>query len=427
MSDGEQIQKDLAADLTEQPKPAPETPPNHNGQRNRIIGYILLFFGLLACIAAIVWWEFFRNHVSTDDAYVGGNLVIVSSRQDGTVVAFYADDTDFVKQGQLLVELDPTDYVLHFEQTKAALELAARQVKALFEEVREREAEVLLRTALHGRSQTDYNNRTALVGSRAISKEDYTHSQADLDAAQASLDLALHQLAGAKAKLGTGPLPNHPTIEQAKNNAREAYLGVRRCSIFAPVTGFVAKRSVQAGQSLKTAMPLLAVIPLEHIWVEANFRETQLENIRIGQPVNVTADIYGSNVIYKGWVGGIQGGSGSVFSLLPPQNATGNWIKIVQRVPVRIFLDPQQIKDHPLLLGLSVYANVDVSNTDGSFLASQVPEEALMKTDVFDIPLDVLDSVLEAIVKDNLGMNHSFTTEGTEKHEGTEKKNLDVK
>lgn len=401
MTDGEQIQKNLADDLVK--KPPAETPPSHNGKRNRIVGYVLLFFALLACIAFFLWWEFFRNHVSTDDAYVGGNMVIVSSRQEGTAIAFYADDTDFVEQGQLLVELDPTDYVLYFEQTKTSLELAAREVRSLFEEVREREAEVLFRMALHGRSSIDYKNRMALVGSQAISKEDYTHSQADLDAAQASLDLAMHQLAGVRAMLGTGPLQQHPIIEKAKYNVREAYLGVKRCSIFAPVSGFVAKRNVQAGQSLKTAMPLLAVIPLENIWIDANFKETQLENIRIGQPVDVTADIYGGRVVYKGRVWGVQGGSGSVFSLLPPQNATGNWIKIVQRVPVRIYLDPQQIREFPLLLGLSVYAKIDVTDTDGLFLAEKTPEKALMTTDVFDVPLDQLDAAMEVVVKENLG------------------------
>jgi membrane fusion protein, multidrug efflux system len=403
MTDGEQIQKNLAASLCKE-KPS-ETPPGPNTKRNRIVGYLLLFFGLLGIIAFILWWELFRNHVATDDAYVNGNMVVVSSRQDGTAIAFYADDTDFVKQGQLLVELDPTDYVLYFEQTKTALELAARQVRSLYEEVREREADVLYRMALHGRNLTDYNNRNALVGAQAVSKEDYTHSQADLDAAQASLDLAIHQLAGAKARLGSGPLPNHPSIEQAKYNVREAYLGVKRCSIFAPVSGFVAKRTVQAGTSIKATTPLLAVIPLDYIWIDANFKETQLTYIRIGQPVEVTADIYGRHVVYEGRVGGIQGGSGAVFSLLPPQNATGNWIKIVQRVPVRIYLNPQQIQEHPLLLGLSVYARVDISNTDGLFLAQQVPEEALMTTDVFDVPFDSLDALLDTLVEKNLNMN----------------------
>lgn len=403
MTNGEQIQKNLAANLVNEPPV--EKPPSKNGKRNRIIGYILLFFLFLACVAFILWWEIFRNHESTDDAYVSGNMVIVTSRQDGTAIAYYADDTDFVEQGQLLVELDSTDYLLNFEQSKNNLQLAARQVGALYEEVKEREAEVLVRQALHERNLTDYKNRNALIGSQAISREDYTHSKADFDTSQASLDLALHQLAAAKTKLGSGPLWHHPMIEQAKIIAREAYLEVKRCSILAPVSGFIAKRSIQAGQSIKTSTPLLVIIPLDNIWIDANFKETQLENIRIGQSVEVKTDMYGNDVIYKGWVGGIQGGSGSVFSLLPPQNATGNWIKIVQRVPIRIYLNSNQVKEYPLLLGLSVYAKVDVTNVDGVFLAQQATEEALMKTNVFDIPLNQLDAILEKIVEDNLGIN----------------------
>jgi membrane fusion protein (multidrug efflux system) len=402
MSNCEEIHKNLAADLADKPAIV-ETPPKKNGKRNQIVAYILLFFALVACIAFIVWWMIFRNHVSTDDAYVGGNMVIVTSRQEGSAIAYYADDTDYVEQGQLLVSLDPKDYLLSFEQRKTALELAARQVRNLFEEVKEREAEVALRKATQGRSQIDYNNRMALVGSQAVSKEDYTHSRADLNVAQASLELALHQLEGAKAKLGMGPLQYHPMIEQAKNDAREAYLALKRCSIFAPVSGFVAKRNIQAGLSVKATTPLLAIIPLENIWVDANFKETQLENIRIDQPARITADIYGSDVIFEGRVHGIQGGSGSVFSLLPPQNATGNWIKIVQRVPVRIYLNAEQVRKYPLLLGLSVYARVNVTNTDGLFLSQQVPVEALMKTDVFEIPFDTLDPLLEEIVQNNIG------------------------
>lgn len=403
MTNGEEVQKNLAADLSKEP--STELHYKRNGKRNRVIGYVLLFFLLLACIALFLWWEIFRNHESTDDAYVNGNIVFVTSRQEGSVIAFYADDTDFVEQGQLLVELDPTDYLLNFEQSKIALQLAAREVGALYEEMKEKASEVLLREALHGRSLTDYKNRNALVGSQAISKEDYTHSKADLDAAQASLDLATHQLASVKARLGTGSLVQHPRIEQAKTNVREAYLAVKRCSIFAPVSGFVAKRSVQAGHSIKPSTPLLAVIPLDNIWVDANFKETQLANIRIGQPVEVIVDMYGRDIVYEGKVGGIQGGSGSVFSLLPPQNATGNWIKIVQRVPVRIYLNPDQIKKFPLLLGLSVYAKVNISYGDGLFLAQQAVVKPLMETDVFDIPLGHLNELLEQIVEENLGIH----------------------
>lgn len=401
MTNGEQIQRELAADLTK--GTSVEKPPHSNGKRNQIIGYVLLFFGLIACLAFIFWWVSFRNYRTTEDAYVGGNMVIVNSRQDGTAIAYYADDTDFVEQGQLLIELDPTDYLLEFEQAKNALQLAARQIKALYEEVKKREADVQIKRAIYHRSLSEDENHNVLVEARAIAKEENTHSKEDLDTAQASLDLALHQLEGTKAKLGTGPLRHHPQIEQAKIPVREAYLAVKRCSIVAPVSGFIAKRNIQVGESIKATTPLLTIIPLDLIWIVANFKETQLENIRIGQPVQVTADIYGGDVIYEGRVVGIQAGSGSIFSLLPPQNASGNWIKIVQRVPVRIDLNPDQIRKYPLLVGLSVYVKVDVSNTDGLFLAQQGPIEVLMKTDVFDVSLEPLNKILEQIVEENLG------------------------
>lgn len=407
MKDDEKILDNLADNLSEKP-PVQNVPQNNpkrnNAKRNRVVGYILLFFVIAALIAFVIWWEIFRNHESTDDAYVGGNMVIVSARQDGSAIAYYADDTDYVEMGRLLVELDPTDYLLNFEQKKITLELAARQVRDLFEDVQQKESEVRSRKATLNRSLLDYKNRHALVGSEAISKEDYQHSDADLNVAQALLDLATHQLEGARARLGTTSLPNHPLIEQAKNDAREAYLGLKRCSIFAPVSGFVAKRNVQAGQSIKSTTPLLAIIPLDDVWVDANFRETQLEDIRIGQPVEITADMYGSGVVFNGIVGGIQGGSGSVFSLLPPQNATGNWIKIVQRVPVRIFLDREQIKKHPLFLGISVFAKITVEDTSGPVLGTKTPAKAFMQTDVFDISFDELEPVLDGIVADNLGV-----------------------
>lgn len=402
MDDGQQIQENLAADLAKGTPEIPNQAPSKNGKRNRVIRYILLFFAFLAIIAFILWWEIFRNHESTDDAYVGGNMVIVNSRVEGSVNAFYADDTDFVEQGRLLVELDPTDYLLNFEQSKVALELAARQVRTLFEEVKQRESDVKLKQAVKSRSLTDFNNRAALVGSEAVSREDYTHSSVDLNVAEASLQLSMHELEGAKAKLGSGPLPNHPLIEKAKNDVRDAYLSLTRCNIYAPVSGFIAKRSVQAGQSLRPATPLLAIIPLEDVWVDANFKETQLEDIRIGQPVELTADMYGRDVYFHGSVVGFLPGSGSVFSLLPPQNASGNWIKIVQRVPVRISLDREQVKKYPLFLGLSVYVKVTTEDTSGPVLAEQRPLQKIMQTDVFDVPFDSLEPMMQAIVESNL-------------------------
>jgi membrane fusion protein (multidrug efflux system) len=379
------------------------TPPVvRNGGRRKAMGYTLLFFALCALVAFAVWWFVFRGHETTDDAYVGGNLVYITSRQEGTVTAFYADDTDIVEEGQLLVSLDPTDYLTDLEQKKAALEVAVRQVAALYHNVKQAESEVESRQALYTRAQQDYQNRTGLVDAQAISREEFEHAGADLKDAKAALDLMRHKLISARAALGTTPLEEHPLILKAKSDAKEAYLKLGRSNIYAPIRGYIAKRSVQAGEWIKTSTPLMAVIPLDHVWVDANFKETQLSRMRIGQRADVTADMYGGSVLFTGIVKGIQGGSGSVFSLLPPQNASGNWIKIVQRVPVRILLKPDDLKEHPLFLGLSVYVKVYVDEDTGPILAQEPHVEPVMKTTIYDDALQGSGAIFDELVRRNL-------------------------
>lgn len=379
-----------------------QKPVAKNGGRRRAITYTLMIFALCALIAYGVWWEFFKGHETTDDAYVGGNLVYVTARQEGTVVAFYADDTDLVEEGQLLVSLDPTDYLMSFEHKKAALEIAARQVASLYQDVKQSEAEVETRKALFSRASLDYRNRTGLVDSSAISREEFEHAEANLKEAEAALSMVRHKLTAARASLGTTPLEAHPLILKAKAEATEAYLKLSRSSIYSPVRGYIAKRNVQAGESIKTTTPLMAVIPLDHVWVDANFKETQLWKMRIGQRADVTADMYGGSVLFNGLVKGIQGGSGSVFSLLPAQNASGNWIKIVQRVPVRILLKVDELKEHPLFLGLSVYVKVYVDEETGPVLAMAPHVEPVMKTTIYDDAMQGVDLLFDELVKRNL-------------------------
>lgn len=387
-----------------------EKPAKPNGGRKRAVTYTLMTFALCALTAFLIWYEVFRGHETTDDAYIGGNMVYLTSRQEGTVIAFLADDTDLVEKGQLLASLDPTDNLVLFEQRKAALQLAARQVSQMDQAVRQGEADLLIKKAMLGRAWVDYNNRVGLVESEAIPREDFEHARAALKEAKAAVELSRHQLASAKAALGTTPLAEHPTIAKAKADAVEAYLSLTRCSIFAPARGYVAKRTVQVGQSIKSTTPLLAIIPLDAVWVDANYKETQLSGIRIGQKVDVTADIYGSDVLYHGTVVGIQGGSGSVFSLLPPQNASGNWIKIVQRVPVRISLDPEEVRKNPLFLGLSVYTKIYIDETTGPMIAEAPRKEVVMSTDIYDTPIDKVAAMFDELVAANLGV---IPSEGT--------------
>lgn len=398
--------------MTDKPEVEPAIPPqsapqvvvaNDNHQkRRRIILYVTLAFLISTLLIFIYWLIFLKNYQYTDDAYVGGDTVTLTSRQEGAIKAYFVDDSQYVEEGDLLLTLDPTDYELDFEKAKSDLAQTARQVKEMWEDVQQRKADVIAKQAAYSRSLIDYKNRLGLVDISAVSDEDFTHSRADLKIAEANLDLSRHQLASSIVALGDTPLENHPLLEKSKENLRIAFLRLKRCAIYAPSRGFIAQRNAQVGEWIKTTTPLMSIIPLERIWVDANFKETQLEYMRIGQPVQVTTDLYGSHVSYDGRVGGIIPGSGSVFSLLPPQNATGNWIKIVQRVPVRIYLNSQQIKDHPLLLGLSVYATVNIRNTDGLFLAERLPQQTIASTSIYDISMEHIDRLIEEVIQINL-------------------------
>ncbi len=370
-------------------------------KRNFILICMLILLTGAAIWWCVTWWLVYRNYESTDDAYIGGNMVVLSSRQDGSVIAIHVDDTVYVKQGDVLVQLDSADYLENFNQKKDSLALAARHVVGLDEDVQQQKANVLLQEAKHERAALDASSRGALVDSEAIAVEDFQHATADLQIAKASLELARHQLKAAQAALGSTELAEHPMIENAKSELKVAYLRWQRCTIKAPVTGYIAKRNVQLGQTVGAGTSLMAIVPLDAIWVDANFKETQLEKIRIGQPVQLRADIYGSAVVFNAKVAGLIPGSGSVFSLLPPQNASGNWIKIVQRVPVRIYLDQEEMKKYPLVLGLTVYTTIDISDTTGLMLADK-PIEQLTRTDVFEIDMHPVETIISEILKANL-------------------------
>ncbi len=370
-------------------------------KRNRIITVSIFLMILIAIAIGAVWVLFYKGYESTDDAYVTGDVVVVSSRQDGCILSYKAEDADYVEEGDVLVHLDPTDYLANFEQKKTSLALAARQVLNLYEDVQQKKANVVLEEAKYHRADLNMTNRTDLVVTEAIAKEDYQHAEAEFKISKAALDLAKHQLEAAEASLGTTELQNHPSIENAKIELITSYLGLQRCTIVSPVSGFIAKRKVQVGQTVRSGTPLMNIVPLNSVWVEANFKETQLERIRIGQPVKMTADVYGSTVVYDGTVAGLLPGSGSVFSLLPSQNATGNWIKIVQRVPTRILLDPEQVKKHPLVLGLTIFTTIDVKNSDGKILADRKSTQTV-KTTIYQLDMQPIEEVASRIILDNL-------------------------
>ena len=305
-----------------------------NSKRNRTLFLVLIIAALLGCIWFMYWYFHGRFYMYTNDAYVGGNIVVVTPRISGTVVSISADDTDYVEQGRILVELDKTDAFIALEKNIAHLGQSVRQVTALLETTKQIKALVSVKKAIFIQAAQDYERRECLVDALAVSLEDFDHSLAALNSSFADLISTEHYYLSLVAQTENTTIEKHPLVEEAKQLLREAFLMLQRCTLISPVEGLVARRSVQIGEQINPAQPLIAIVPLNQIWVDANYKETQLRNVRIGQPTKVHCDLYGSDVDFEGVVSGIAGGTGSVFSLLPPQHATGNWIKIVQRLPV---------------------------------------------------------------------------------------------
>ncbi len=385
------------SDSTTPQNPQANSNGNGNGKRKRqliLLTLVLLVIGI-ACF--LYWFLYARFFEETDDAYVGGNVVQISAQVGGTVVAVKADDTQVVKAGQPLVALDAADTKLALEQAQAALAQAVRQTRQLFLNNDTLAANVAAADSNLARAREDLQRRQAGLSSGAVSQEDVSHARDAVKSAVAALDQARAAAAANRALTDHTSVTEHPNVLQAATAVRNAYLNYARVNIVAPVAGFVSKRSVQVGQRIAAGNPLMAIVPLEQIWIDANFKESQLQHIRLGQPVEVIADAYGSSVKYKGTVIGFSAGTGGAFSLLPAQNATGNWIKVVQRVPVRIALDPEQVRTHPLRIGLSTTATVDIHG-DGRALEA-VPTN--YQTNVYDDLGKQADAIVERIISDN--------------------------
>jgi membrane fusion protein, multidrug efflux system len=350
------------------PSPADDGELPNRGRRRRVLALITLGVAAMAAAASAYYLLVARYYESTDDAYVNGNVVQVTPQVVGTVIAVNADNTQTIRQGQPLVQLDPADARIALQQSEAALAQTVRQVHTLYVDNLQYHAVLAQRKADLARAQEDYRRRMDIAQTGAISAEEITHARDTLSNAQAAYDAANQQLSANQALTWNVSIANHPDVLAAAAKVRDAYLAYARNTLPAPVTGYVAQRVVQVGQRVAPGTPLMAVVPLNEIWVDANFKEVQLEHMRVGQPVALHADVYGSSVTYHGRVVGFSAGTGSAFSLLPPQNATGNWIKIVQRLPVRIALDPKELQAHPLRIGLSVLAEVDLHNENGATL-----------------------------------------------------------
>jgi len=381
------------------------TPPaakNSNGASRRP----LIILGV-ALLAAIGWGAYYlvfaRGHEKTDDAYVNGNLVRLTPQVAGTVITINADETQFVRRGEVLVQLDPRDTEVALAQAKATLGQTVRDVAQLFAQEQRDAALVQTQQVQLAQANQDVERDHPLIAVHGVSQETLQHEQNAVQTARAGLQQAEATLASTRAAIaGTTP-QTHPRVLQAEAALRAAWLAAARTKVVAPVSGYVVRRSVQLGQQVTPSTEMLAIVPVDSMWIDANFKENQLSGLRIGQPVSVSADMYGSHVHYHGRVLGVTAGTGSALAVLPAQNASGNWIKIVQRLPVRIGLDPRELEAHPLFLGLSTDIDVDVHDQGGAALSKQPAWQASLNTDVYADQEAGADAAINAIVAANLG------------------------
>lgn len=377
---------------------------------------------LLVVVLGLIGWSFWyflvgRWYESTDDAYVSGNVVQITPMVPGTVVSIGADDGSLVREGQLLVQLDSSDTKAALAQAEASLARSVRQVRGLYNGIDSSQALLANRRVDLARARADYARRQSLAGTGAISTEELAHAHDQLSVAEAAVDVSAQKVASDSALVDNAGVATQPDVQAAAAQLRLAYINNARVQIVAPVTGYVARRSVQLGQRVQPGAALMAVVPLEQVWVDANFKETQLKHMRLGQPVALNADIYGSSVDYTGRIVSLGIGTGSAFALLPAQNASGNWIKIVQRLPVRIALDADDVRKHPLRIGLSMSVDVNLHGQDGELLSSKPVDKPVLTTNVYEHQLQDADALVAKIIAANLpGSAHASASHASAAH-----------
>ena len=372
--------------------------------QRRLALWILTGTFILAGVAwGGYWFLIGRFYTSTEDAYVGGNLMPLCMQTMGTCIEIYSDVPHPVTAGEPLVRLDPSDAQIRYRYSLQQLALATQSVATLLAQKEMAQATSEARLAEKLRAQLDYDHRKALLNTGAIPLEDYEHAEAALAVAEATEVESQRALKSIEVQIAPLPPKEHPKILSAATEVRAAYLNLKRTTLVSPTDGIIAQRSVQLGETVQATQPVMSVVPLDSVWVDANFKETQLEGVRVGQKVDVWSDLYGRDVRYQGTVIGIAPGTGAVFSVLPPQNATGNWIKIVQRLPVRIALDASEVARFPLYLGLSMHISIDIHDQSGSRLNETSPERVIAVTEVYPLDLETADAAIHTIVEQFLG------------------------
>lgn len=370
---------------------------HHYGFIAIMLTICLLFF----CYWLLVW----RFQEYTTDAYVQGNLVTIKSLRNGFVTGIYTDDSYFVNKGQLLITLNETDSLIALEKAKQKLAQTVRDVCQSVHNVFILASDIKMKKAEHLKAQQNFQHRKGVIRVNGISLEDYQNAVDDLHASAAALASTKSNYQKMLAFIQGTSVTEHPLVQAAAQEVRDAWVQLYRCKIYAPVAGLVAQRTIQVGMSLSANDALMSVIPLNQLWVNANFKETQLKNIRIGQPVRLTSDLYGSSVVFHGKVVGLPGAAGNTFALLPPENLSGNWIKIVQRLPVRVALNPDELKEHPLRIGLTLEATADLRVQSGAYMNTTDIESPQYSTNIFHQEESGVNELVTRIIASNMDPN----------------------
>ena len=387
--------------MSDQQADTPTSSNNKSQQRKKGLSIFILLLLLISIGSAAYWYFFIKGFEETEDVYVSGNQVMVSAQVAGNISKINVDNMDPVQADDVLLELDDTNAKLSFEQAKSNLANSVRQVSQLNYTVKQLKSAVRANEITLAQAQGNLNRRVQLVKDGAIDKESFQHAKEAVELAKANLTTSQNQLGANQALLLDGPLSEQPQIQSAVSNLKQAWLNLERTKIRSPIKGYVARRNAQVGQAVSVGGALMAVVTTDQMWLDANFKETQLTHMRIGQPVEIHFDLYGKDKTFNGKVVGIEMGTGSAFSLLPTQNATGNWIKVVQRVPVRIQLDPQQLAENPLRIGLSATVKVNITDSQGETLRDQAPATTLYSTNVLQYDESAVNNLIESIIRDN--------------------------
>jgi membrane fusion protein, multidrug efflux system len=381
---------------------SPSNTSNHKSKQRKKLLMLFAFVCVITAVSYLIYWLLVLNHYeSTDDAYVAGNQVQIMPQVSGNIVTIGFDDTDRVKKGQVLVSLDKTDALLAFEKAKTQLATTVRQTQERIINSKQFQATVQQKMTAFAQAEADLRRREPLGKANLIGREDLQHTRDAVVSAKAALEAAKQQLNANQALLLDTPISDQPAVKNSAADVRTAWLNLQRTEIRSPTDGYVSRRSAQLGLMTSPSSTLMVVVPNNQLWINANFKETQLAKVRIGQTATITTDLYGDDVVFHGRVAGIDMGTGSAFSLLPAQNATGNWIKVVQRIPVRIQLDPKEIEKYPLRIGQSTVVDIDTKADSGRVLADSMRETPAYTTDVLSVPLSPVNETIAAIIKAN--------------------------